>query len=221
MQCVSSGTVCSVYHMRFGALVRRRKLCDFFWYPGVWQVSVTHSFCFFSLHFFSLHQQAYFLPHRLISIHQAPVVTVKSSVLFSPCLSTSSCQPHQHQTCSAPDKVKLKHTLTLYIDKNVTSFKRRGTFEVVNTERFITGKITLKVAKRVKMRRLFSLATLCLKEAEGEIILKWEEAFKGLTFWSACPSTKKKQTKSTCWCLWSLGVLKVSQSLFVMAECVD
>lgn len=39
---------------------------------AVWQVSVTHA-----LSFLSPNQQAYFLHHRLISIHQAPVVIEK------------------------------------------------------------------------------------------------------------------------------------------------
>lgn len=60
-------------------------------------------------------------------------------------------------------------------------------------ERFITGKITLKWEKREKMKRSFSLPTLCLKEWDGEIILKWVESFKGLAFWSACPSTKHEE----------------------------
>ena len=43
------------------------------------------------------------------------------------------------------------------------------------------------------MKRLFSLPTLCLKEGKSEIILKWVEAFKGLAFWSACPSATNEE----------------------------
>lgn len=56
--------------------------------------------------------------HRLISRHQDPVVMAKTSFessVLCRCLSSSSCQPHQRETRSAPDGVKLKRTLhTIY-----------------------------------------------------------------------------------------------------------
>lgn len=74
MQCVSSRTFCSIYHMRFGLLCGDANFVTFWYLSECRLTSFCHSHFF---PFFSPHQHAYFLPHRLISIHQAPVVMAK------------------------------------------------------------------------------------------------------------------------------------------------
>lgn len=94
MQCVSSRTFCTIYHMRFELLCGGANFVTFLY---LWVLS--DKFLSLTLFPFSpLHQQAYFLPHRLIITHQALVVMAKLHLnlqYFPLCLSTSSCQPHQ------------------------------------------------------------------------------------------------------------------------------
>lgn len=56
--------------------------------------------------------------------------------------------------------------------------RNKRLFQVVNTQRFITGGITLKDEEQ-----LFSLSLFVLeRRKKGKIILEWVEAFKGLAF---------------------------------------
>lgn len=97
---------------------------------------------------------------------------------------------------------------TLYIDKMSLLFRRCGAIGVVNTLLHPLGKITLKRAW-LKTALLSSHFALERREEARIFSPKWVEAFKGpLAFSSACPSRKMK---STSWCFWSLGVLKVRQ----------
>lgn len=67
--------------------------------------------------------------------------------------------------------------------ENVTSFKRRGTFQVVDTERFITGRKTLEQQKKKSGDETIVLSShFVLERGKKEIIQKRGEAFKGLAF---------------------------------------
>lgn len=156
------------------ALVWRRKRCDFL-IPG-WGLS-DRSLSLTLLTCFSLSISKHiFYPIDWLAYTSSPCrhgkTSFESSVL-SPCLSTSSCQPHQHQTRSAPDKVKLKHTLSLYIDKMSRLSRDKAPSKSSIQSALSRERITLKLEKRLKMKQLFFLPTLCLKEGKGEIILKW------------------------------------------------
>lgn len=173
MQCVSSQPFCCVSHMRFGLLCGDANVVTF-WYLGegcLTGLSLTLLTCF-SLSI----SKHIFYPIDWLAYTSSPCrhgkTSFESSVL-SPCLSTSSCQPHQHQTRSAPDKVKLKHTLSLYIDKMSRLSRDKAPSKSSIQSALSRERITLKLEKRLKMKQLFFLPTLCLKEGKGEIILKW------------------------------------------------
>lgn len=66
--------------------------------------------------------------------------------------------------------------------ENVTSFKRRATFQVVDTERFITGRKTLEQQKKSGDETIVLSSHFVLERGKREIIQRRVEAFKGLSF---------------------------------------
>ena len=98
-----------------------------FWNPG--ECCLPSVFLCFPLLFFPsvscLSTSRYILPCQFISIYirppRPPDIVAKLHLnpqnIWCGCLSTGSCQTHQHEMCSAPEEVKPKHTQALYIDE--------------------------------------------------------------------------------------------------------